>query len=222
MHFTPADPGGASDRTFRSREGSRRGARAPKYTSEWLKGHGLRSGNSLRKPTSLLLALAMMMVAAITANPGAAAAGTTTSTPTAPSAPTKFRVKSGCSGVLLSWAPPRTGNPVTSYSVYRSSDRVWFAFLASTTDTSYTDMTGGTNVRNYYRVTAVNDVGEGKPTGISGGTMTCAPPDASPATPNSTTTTTTAPPTTTTTTAPPTTTTTTAPPTTTTTPAPPT
>src|SRR5438270_1248900 len=117
----------------------------------------------MRKSSSLVVVFALMAsgAAAVTAHPAAAGTGTSAPTATAPSVPSRFRVKSTCSGVLLSWAAPRTG-PVTSFNVYRSSDRVWFALLASTTSTSYTDTTGGTKVRNYYRVTAVNDAGEGK------------------------------------------------------------
>jgi fibronectin type 3 domain-containing protein len=62
--------------------------------------------------------------------------------------------------VLLTWqAPTNTGgSPIVAYKIYRGgSGRE--SYLTTTSNTSYTDGTGGRFTWNYYKVTAVNAAG---------------------------------------------------------------
>ncbi len=81
-----------------------------------------------------------------------------------PTAPEDLLASWGDGYVDLTWSPPSSdgGFPVTSYKVYRRTgageevsiaDQPWF--------THYNDTTVANGARHYYRVTAVNGVGEG-------------------------------------------------------------
>ncbi|HUR70093.1 MAG TPA: fibronectin type III domain-containing protein [Candidatus Thermoplasmatota archaeon] len=62
--------------------------------------------------------------------------------------------------VTLSWsAPSDGGSPITSYTIYRSSDNVTFTSRGTSATTSYIDATLGTIY--YYKVYATNLVGTG-------------------------------------------------------------
>jgi hypothetical protein len=64
--------------------------------------------------------------------------------------------------VQLSWpTPDNGGSDITGYNVYRRIGAGSFALLATTTNTSYTDITFDKNQTNTYHVTAVNGIGEG-------------------------------------------------------------
>ena len=68
----------------------------------------------------------------------------------------------GNTTVALSWpAPANNGSPITSYKIYRSTSTGTETFLNSTATTSFND-TGLTNGTTYfYKVSAVNGIGEG-------------------------------------------------------------
>jgi hypothetical protein len=64
--------------------------------------------------------------------------------------------------VLLTWpAPDNSGSDITGYKVYRKIGSGSFTLLATTTNTSFTDITFDKNQTNSYHVTAVNGIGEG-------------------------------------------------------------
>ncbi|MFL5641810.1 MAG: FG-GAP-like repeat-containing protein [Chloroflexota bacterium] len=71
----------------------------------------------------------------------------------------------GKTGIALSWKAPTSdgGSPVTGYRIYRGTASGSEAFLVSVgaTTTSFTDASVGHKIRYYYRLTAVNAVGEG-------------------------------------------------------------
>jgi len=82
----------------------------------------------------------------------------------APGAPTGLGATGGTGQVALSWTAPGSngGCAITGYKVYRSTSSGTETFYANTgTGTSYTDtgVTGGTTY--YYKVSAVNSIGEG-------------------------------------------------------------
>jgi fibronectin type 3 domain-containing protein len=93
--------------------------------------------------------------------PSAQASATTTGPP---SAPAGLAASAANDQVSLSWSPPVSngGSPITSYNVYMStSSASRGAQLADVTATNYT-ATGLVNgIKYYFRVTAVNDLGEG-------------------------------------------------------------
>ena len=83
--------------------------------------------------------------------------------PTVPSDPLSLQATAGDAQVYLSWAAPSSngGSSITSYKIYRSASSGTETFLAATGNVlSYTD-TAVTNDQTYfYKVTAVNSVGE--------------------------------------------------------------
>ncbi|WP_162233042.1 fibronectin type III domain-containing protein [Nostocoides japonicum] len=96
---------------------------------------------------------------------------------TAPGAPETVSCSPGDSVAMLQWFVPSTdgGQPLRSYSVYRSTDQTTWAKIGNTTDPAYAD-TAATNGTTYsYRVTAVNAIGESAPST----TVTCTPQPAS-------------------------------------------
>src|SRR3954451_12280572 len=84
-----------------------------------------------------------------------------------PGAPTSFTATTaaGKTGISLSWKAPSTdgGSPVTGYRIYRGTASGSESFLVSVglTTTSFTDASVAHKIRYYYRLTAVNGVGEG-------------------------------------------------------------
>lgn len=65
--------------------------------------------------------------------------------------------------VELSWETPDDGgSPITGYNIYRrAGDTGSFTLIATVPQTNYTDTTFDSAATNYYRVTAVNGLGEG-------------------------------------------------------------
>ena len=112
---------------------------------------------------------------------------------TSPGAPTGLTATGGNTQVALSWAAPAGtgGSSVTSYNVYKGTSPGGESLLANATSTSYTatSLTNGTTY--YFKVTAINAVGEG-PFSAEASAMPATPP---PPPPPTTTTTTTTPPT---------------------------
>src|SRR2546426_5886134 len=87
--------------------------------------------------------------------------GTTTST--VPSAPQNLQAAAGNAQVSLSWTAPSSngGSAITNYKIYRSTSSGTETLLTTVGNVnSYTD-TGLTNGQTYfYKVSAVNSVGE--------------------------------------------------------------
>ncbi len=82
----------------------------------------------------------------------------------APSAPTDLDAESGNGTVTLTWNTPDGdgGSPITGYKVYRGTSEGSLALLATVgAVTSYTDGTVTNGQTYYYKVSAVNAVGEG-------------------------------------------------------------
>ena len=103
-----------------------------------------------------------------------------------PGAPPGLTANAGTRQVSLSWVPPLSngGSPVTGYNVYMStSPGSRGTELTTTTGTSYT-ATGLLNGTKYYfRVTAVNTLGEGPASAQVAVTPGLAPPPSSPVAP---------------------------------------
>jgi subtilase family serine protease len=102
-------------------------------------------------------------------------ASTTTTTMaggTLPSAPQGLKVTGTIGGVSLGWQPPANlgGSPVT-YKIYRGG---WGSetYLATTSATSYTDLSAPMWTYYFYRVAAVNATGQGPYTPDVGGQRT--------------------------------------------------
>lgn len=96
---------------------------------------------------------------------------------TTPGAPETLSCSPGDSVAMLQWFVPSTdgGQPLRSYSVYRSTDLATWTKIASTPDAAYADGTAVNATTYAYRVTAVNVMGESAPSA----TVTCTPQPAS-------------------------------------------
>ena len=84
--------------------------------------------------------------------------------PSAPGAPTPTVARGPDLGELtLSWTtPPDGGSPITLYRIYRADNATGpYAAVASLNATTYVDGGLGNGVRKHYRVSAVNELGEG-------------------------------------------------------------
>src|SRR5262249_26365065 len=82
---------------------------------------------------------------------------------TVPSAPTITSIVAGATNINLQWGvPPDGGSAITSYNVYRSTSRATETFLVSPPSSSTTlgDIFFATENKYYYKVSAVNSVGE--------------------------------------------------------------
>jgi fibronectin type 3 domain-containing protein len=83
---------------------------------------------------------------------------------TPPSAPTRLTATAGKAQVGLAWGAPSSngGSPVTGYDIYRGTASGGETFLASVgaSTTSYTDAGVARRTRYYYRITALNSLGE--------------------------------------------------------------
>ena len=84
-----------------------------------------------------------------------------------PSAPRDLAAAAGDGHVTLSWTPPLFdgGRPVTAYRVYRGLSAVSLAFIIETGNvTTYNDTSLKNGQRQYYAISAKNQVGEGPST----------------------------------------------------------
>lgn len=93
----------------------------------------------------------------VTATPSSSAA-------TTPGVPGRFTVVGKYAANLLTWAAPDSGgSPITGYQVYRGTAAGTTTLLttAAATATSFTDTDVVVGTRYYYRVSAVNALGEG-------------------------------------------------------------
>jgi hypothetical protein len=70
---------------------------------------------------------------------------------------------SGLGSIVLSWAPPNAGHPITEYRIYRGDGPGKENFLIAIDGnlTTFTDSTAAEGKSWYYRISAVNAVGEG-------------------------------------------------------------
>ena len=103
----------------------------------------------------------------ITGTEGTAVHSTTVSvTVTAvPGAPTLTANRSSRRGVQLNWTiPASNGSPITAYRIYRSttSSAEIFLIQVGTGSTSYGDSSTASGVTYFYKITAVNGIGEGR------------------------------------------------------------
>lgn len=82
---------------------------------------------------------------------------------TAPNAPGELVIMAGRGQAGLTWiAPSDGGSAIQNYKVYRSSSQTGsYSLLATPTATSYTDTGLGDGQTYWYKVTAVNAIGEG-------------------------------------------------------------
>ncbi len=83
---------------------------------------------------------------------------------TAPGAPTNLRAAPGNSQIALTWNAPSTdgGSPITGYKIYRGTAAGGEVFLKAVGNVlAYTDQGLTNGITYYYRVSAVNAVGEG-------------------------------------------------------------
>src|SRR6185503_12432848 len=90
----------------------------------------------------------------------------------------------GDSVVHLSWtAPPDGGAPITSYNLYRGTSAGGETLLSSVGNvTAFDDATALNGTKYYYRVAAVNSVGEGTQSNEVSAAPVAAPPPAFPRT----------------------------------------
>ncbi len=82
---------------------------------------------------------------------------------TVPDRPLNLVTAPGDGQVKLSWDVPsfNGGAPITQYRVYRGTDSTNLTYVGNTTGTTYTDGGLQNDKTYYYKVTAVNDMGEG-------------------------------------------------------------
>jgi fibronectin type III domain protein len=93
---------------------------------------------------------------------------------TAPSAAQGLEATAGNAQVALSWSAPASdgGSPVTGYRIYRSTSSGTETLLASPpgTGTSYSDASAANGTTYYYKVSALNAIGEGPLSNEASGT----------------------------------------------------
>ncbi len=93
-------------------------------------------------------------------------ASATPKAPPVPSAPQNLSATAGNASVSLSWTAPTIGGPSFTYNVYRSTTSGTEALVKpGVTTTSYTDSGLSNGTTYFYKVTAVNSVGEGSQSG---------------------------------------------------------
>src|SRR3989442_1167087 len=103
--------------------------------------------------------------------------GTTTST--VPSAPQNLQAAAGNAQVSLSWTAPSSngGSAITNYKIYRSTSSGTETLLTTVGNVvSYTDGTVTNGQIYYYKVSAVNSVGESPQSNEASATPTAPPP----------------------------------------------
>src|SRR3989475_620031 len=99
--------------------------------------------------------------------------------PTVSTAPQNLQATGGNSQVLLSWQAPsgNGGAAITGYKIYRSTSSGTENFLTTTGNVlSYTDGTVTNGQTYYYKVTALNSVGESPQSNEASATPTAPPP----------------------------------------------
>src|SRR5438876_2439226 len=103
------------------------------------------------------------------------ASATPIAPPTIPGAPRDLGAVAGDATVALAWSSPSSdgGSTITNYKVYRGTISGQLSFLATLPNVlSYTDSAVTNGQTYYYKVTAVNAVGEGPRSNEASGTPT--------------------------------------------------
>src|SRR5262249_57810605 len=108
---------------------------------------------------------------------GASARGPSGRPATPPGTPTLNSAPPGTNSVSLAWAAPASngGSAISNYKVYRSTSsgtEVLLTTLANVTSFTDTGLTAGTTY--FYKVSAVNTVGESPPSAERSATPTAA------------------------------------------------
>jgi fibronectin type 3 domain-containing protein/type II secretory pathway pseudopilin PulG len=87
-----------------------------------------------------------------------------------PIPPGKLQTSALANGIRLTWEPPLSneGSAVSYYNIYRATSSQYI-FIASTTATSYNDLSTASKTTYYYYITAVNSIGESKRSNIESG-----------------------------------------------------
>ncbi|MGC8913692.1 MAG: fibronectin type III domain-containing protein, partial [Thermoplasmata archaeon] len=110
------------------------------------------------------------IVSAINAAGEGAKSNEVSATPyTVPSAPLSLEATAGNGNVTLKWREPETngGSQIIFYRIYRRMNTTNFTKIAEVNTTSYLDKHLTNGEKYYYKVTAVNIVGEGEGSEIS-------------------------------------------------------
>jgi fibronectin type 3 domain-containing protein len=91
-----------------------------------------------------------------------------------PSSPLNLKAVAGVGEVELDWDAPINdgGASITSYRLYRGTNPSYQSLLVQISSTGYTDSSAVNGLTYYYRVTAVNQVGEGPSTSVVQATPT--------------------------------------------------
>jgi fibronectin type 3 domain-containing protein len=94
-----------------------------------------------------------------------------------PFVPTSAKATVGLGQTVLSWNAPYNdgGTPIINYRVYRGTSSSLILFLSNTTSTTLTDTDLSDGQTYYYRVSAVNKIGEGPSCDVFYGTLASAP-----------------------------------------------
>lgn len=160
---TPASDGGASISNYRIYRATSPGAET--FLTE--------VGNVLTyNDTGLTNGLTYYyQVTAVNINGESDRSNEASSTPAAvPSAPRNLNATAATSQISLDWQAPldNGGSPITNYKIYRGLDDTNLPFLTQVGNVlTYTDTNLINGVRYYYRVNAVNAVGEGSKSNIA-------------------------------------------------------
>src|SRR3989475_9719490 len=89
--------------------------------------------------------------------------GSSSNAQTVPSAPQNLQAAGGNARVTLSWQAPASngGSAITYYKIYKSTSSGTEVYLTTRGNvTSYTDVTVTNGITYFYKVSAVNSVGE--------------------------------------------------------------
>ncbi len=83
-----------------------------------------------------------------------------------PSAPQNLTADGSNMTIELNWEAPEDdgGSPITEYRIYRGNSSGNLSYLCSVDQTTYVDTNVTNGTRYYYRVSAVNEIGEGAKT----------------------------------------------------------
>jgi predicted phage tail protein len=104
--------------------------------------------------------------------------GSVSADPTVPSAPTGLTATPGDRQVVLTWNAPSDdgGSPITSYNMWRGTTPGGEVLITSVGNALTFTCTGRTNgVTYYFKITAVNAIGDGPPSNEASATPMAVP-----------------------------------------------